>query len=114
MVYLPVLMIWYWLGPGRLRFYLLFAVTVTASVQLVGVYLVFSSLIIPAMAIRRLQGIAAMVAGYGLGAAAFVAGLMCSLWFDWPAGPTVVWVLALMGIMLGTMIGASQRHALPK
>jgi len=88
-----------------MRFYLLFAVTVTASVQLVGVYLVFSSLIIPAVVIRRMQGIAAIATGYGLGAAAFAGGLMCSLWFDWPAGPTVVWMLALLGIVLGIVIG---------
>ncbi len=35
---------------GRIGFYVLFALVVTASVQLVGVYLVFSSLIIPAVA----------------------------------------------------------------
>jgi zinc/manganese transport system permease protein len=109
MAYLPVLVIWFWLGPGRLRFYLLFAVTATASVQLVGVYLVFASLIIPAVVIRRLQGIAAITAGYGLGALAFAAGLLCSLWLDWPAGPTVVWMLALLGIMFGSIIGASHR-----
>ena len=113
MAYLPVLLIWYWLGPGRLRFYLLFAVTVTASVQLVGVYLVFSSLIIPAVAIRRLQGIAAIATGYGLGTVAFAGGLLCSLWFDWPAGPTVVWMLALLGSVLGIVIGASQRGVTP-
>ncbi len=113
MAYLLVLLIWYWLGPGRLRFYLLFAVTVTASVQLVGVYLVFSSLIIPAVAVRRLQGIAAIATGYGLGAVAFAGGLLCSLWFDWPAGPTVVWMLALLGSVLGIVIGASQRGVTP-
>ena len=105
LAYLPVLLIWYWLGPGRIRFYLLFAVIVTASVQLVGVYLVFSSLIIPAVTIRRLQGITAIAVGYGLGASAFAGGLMCSLWFDWPAGPTVVWMLAFFGIALGSVIG---------
>ncbi len=100
-IYLPVLAAWYWLGPGTLRFYLLFAVTVTVSVQLVGIYLVFSSLIIPAVAIRRLQGAAAIAAGYGVGIAAFAAGLLCSLWFDWPAGPAVVWMLALTGVLTG-------------
>ena len=103
-VYVPVLLLWFLLGPGRLRFYLLFAITVTASVQLVGVYLVFSSLIIPALAVRRLQGVAAMAVGYGLGALAFAAGLLCSLWFDWPAGPTVVWMLALLGVVFATLI----------
>ncbi|MFZ4480044.1 MAG: metal ABC transporter permease, partial [Rhodoferax sp.] len=48
-----------WLGwvqrLGRFGFYAVFALAVTASVQLVGVYLVFSSLIIPALGTRRLQ-----------------------------------------------------------
>ena len=39
---------------GRIGFYLLFAVMVTASVQLVGVYLVFTSLIVPAVATYRI------------------------------------------------------------
>jgi zinc/manganese transport system permease protein len=107
-IYLPVIMLWYWLGPGRLRFYLLFAVTVNVSVQLVGVYLVFSSLIIPAVAIRRLHGRFAIVAGYMLGVAGYLGGLLCSLWFDWPAGPAVVWMLALTGMLFG--IAASLRH----
>ncbi len=38
---------------GRIGFYVLFAVVVTASVQLVGVYLVFTSLIVPAVATYR-------------------------------------------------------------
>lgn len=99
-VYLPVLLVWYLAGPGTLRFYLLFAVVVTASVQLVGVYLVFSCLIIPALAVHRLRGAAALAAGYVLGAASFATGLLCSLWFDLPAGPAVVWMLALLGIAL--------------
>ena len=41
---------------GRFGFYGAFALAVTASVQLVGVYLVFSSLIIPALATRALRG----------------------------------------------------------
>jgi len=38
---------------GRLGFYLIFALAVTASVQLVGVYLVFASLIVPALGVRN-------------------------------------------------------------
>ena len=40
---------------GRFGFYGVFALAVTASVQLVGVYLVFSSLIMPALATRALE-----------------------------------------------------------
>jgi len=39
----------------------LFAVAVTASVQMVGVYLVFASLIIPALGSRRLSGNSKMI-----------------------------------------------------
>ena len=47
-----VLLAWFVLRLNRspLAFYLVFAVTVTASVQVVGVYLVFASLIVPALA----------------------------------------------------------------
>lgn len=103
-VYLPVLLVWFLAGPGTLRFYLLFAVAVTASVQLVGVYLVFSCLIIPALAVHRLRGGAALAAGYALGAVSFATGLLCSLWFDLPAGPTVVWILALLGSLLAMSV----------
>ncbi len=107
--YLPVIVLWYWLGPGRLRFYLLFAVTVTVSVQLAGVFLVFASLIVPAVAISRLQGIAAIATGYGLGVLSYAGGLLCSLWFDWPAGPAVVWVLALTGVFFALAAGLRYR-----
>src|SRR4051812_45591961 len=41
---------------AQLGFYLIFALAVTMSVQLVGVYLVFASLIIPSLATRNLVG----------------------------------------------------------
>lgn len=102
-VYAVVLAAWYLgsvRGPG---FYLLFAVTVTVSVQLVGVYLVFSTLIIPAVAVRHLQGKIAIVTGYLLGTSAYAGGLLCSLVFDWPAGPAVVWMLALTATIFGAV-----------
>src|SRR5579871_1991495 len=53
-LYALVLAAWFGLGKrlGRIGFYVLFALAVTASVQLVGVYLVFASLIMPALAAR--------------------------------------------------------------
>src|SRR5215510_3696504 len=51
---------------GRIGFYVLFALVVTASVQLVGVYLVFTTLIVPAVATyRHLKGRQLMY-GYAL------------------------------------------------
>ena len=57
-LYAVVLALWFGARErlGSLGFYLLFSVMVTASVQLVGVYLVFASLIIPALATRDVQG----------------------------------------------------------
>jgi zinc/manganese transport system permease protein len=53
---------------GRFGFYAAFAVAVTASVQLVGVYLVFTSLIVPALATLRWNGRYRIAAGYLVGA----------------------------------------------
>lgn len=90
LLYAGILGLWFWLGSrlGRIGFYLLFAVAVTASVQLVGVYLVFASLILPALATRRIA------AAYAVGIAGYAAGLIASSWLDLPSGPTVVCALA--------------------
>jgi zinc/manganese transport system permease protein len=95
-----ILVLWFALRrrAGAILFYLLFALAVTASVQLVGVYLVFASLIIPALVIRRLRGRSALITGYALGAAGYALGLALSAWFDLPSGPAVVWMLALLAV----------------
>ncbi|MGB7451051.1 MAG: metal ABC transporter permease, partial [Lysobacterales bacterium] len=49
---------------GRKGFYIIFAFAVTASVQFVGVYLVFASLIIPALATQKLHRKSRLMAGY--------------------------------------------------
>jgi len=81
---------------GRLGFYLPFACVVTLSVQLVGVYLVFASLIVPPLATRRLSR-RRLAAAWTLGFAGYVAGLALSVAFDWPTGPVIVWSLAALG-----------------
>jgi zinc/manganese transport system permease protein len=84
-----VLAAWFSLR-GRF-FYVIFACAVTLSVQLVGVYLVFATLIVPALATRKL------FAGYALAAFGYAAGLIVSALFDLPAGPAIVCTLALAG-----------------
>ena len=76
----------------RLAFYPLFAVAITASVQFVGVYVVFASLIVPALAAR---GGAAK--GYLVGILGYAAGLFASALFDLPAGAAIVLALVLAG-----------------
>ena len=81
-----------------LPFYLLFALAVTLSVQLVGVYLVFASLIIPALAIRNMRS-QALSWGYLIGVLGYLAGLIFSSWLDVPAGAMIVWTLTLSSVI---------------
>ena len=84
---------------GRFGFYATFAIAVTASVQLVGVYLVFTSLIVPALATRGMRGRARMIAGYGVGAVGYALGLALSALLDLPSGAVIVWVLAVTAVV---------------
>jgi zinc/manganese transport system permease protein len=112
-VYAIVLAIWYKPGdPGRFTFYIIFAVTVTVSVQLVGLYLVFASLIIPAVASRRLRGMTRLVVSYSLGAAAYAAGLLLSSVYDFPPGAIIVWSLFVCGLIASQSIYRLQERQL--
>jgi len=79
---------------GGAGFYALFALGITVSVQVVGVYLVFASLIVPALAARGRMG-----AAWGVGAAGYALGLAASLYFDLPAGAAIVVALALCAVV---------------
>jgi len=107
MLYAVLLTVWFkWNNQiGHRGFYIIFAFVVTASVQLVGVYLVFASLIIPALATQQLHGTRRLFAGYFLGAAAFVAGIGLSALFDLPTGAVTVWTMALFAIATGAWLG---------
>lgn len=101
-LYALVLAVWFLLDVSkshRLMFYLLFAVTVTASVQLVGVYLVFASLIVPALAARFYTDNKRLLVAYIIGALGFVAGLLGSALWDLPSGALIVWSLAVVGTL---------------
>ena len=93
---------------GRFGFYGAFALAVTASVQLVGVYLVFSSLIIPALATRALQGRRRDLAAYAIGALGYALGLALSALFDLPSGAVIVWTLAACALLGAMVLGAEQ------
>ena len=96
-----LLVLWFGAGTrlGRFGFYGMFAFAVTASVQLVGIYLVFASLIIPALAGRFHPARRQLIVGYSVGVAGYVAGLSASALFDLPSGAVVVCALALIGIV---------------
>jgi zinc/manganese transport system permease protein len=85
-----------------LPFYILFAFSVTMSVQLVGIYLVFASLIIPALATLRIERrFVRLSCGYLIGGVGFALGLVLSAWFDLPSGAVIVWTLAVVACVFG-------------
>ena len=86
-------------SKGRIAFYLLFACAVTISVQLVGIYLVFATLIVPALATLRMRR-GRLAACYLLGAMGYAVGLVVSALTDLPTGPLVVCTLATLGTAL--------------
>ncbi|MFA7386969.1 MAG: metal ABC transporter permease, partial [Thiohalobacteraceae bacterium] len=101
LLYAAVLAYW-WLRRARLStvgFYLLFAVCVTASVQLVGVYLVFASLIVPALATYPQRGSMQLCRGYALGALGYALGLVLSALYDLPSAAVIVWMLASVSLV---------------
>jgi zinc/manganese transport system permease protein len=98
-----VLLALMWWQRARLSgivFYGLFALAITASVQLVGVYLVFASLIVPALATAGIGSDARrLIAAYAIGACGYVVGLVLSALLDLPSGAMIVWTLAGCGIV---------------
>lgn len=97
-LYAFVALLWRPLVRRETGFYALFALVITASVQLVGVYLVFASLILPALAtLDRAQRWAAPA--FVLGAAGYGAGLAWSALTDLPGGPSIIVALATVALL---------------
>lgn len=94
-----ILALWFGLRErlGRIGFYVLFACAVTVSVQLVGLYLVFITLVVPALATwysRRYRYVKAyLIAGLG-----YALGLAASFAADLPSGSMVVCAMTALGI----------------
>ncbi len=80
--------VWLW----DLVFYLSFGLVITSSVQIGGILLVFSFLIVPALCGLLFFGSVkrALMLGWMIGIAASLAGLSASFRWDLPSGPTIV------------------------
>ncbi len=91
-----ILTIWFGLKKqSPLVFYILFALAITASVQLVGIYLVFATLILPALAIRKAIK-HPFALGYSISIIGYLCGLSIAALLDLPAGATIVFTLAIV------------------
>ena len=102
--YAVALAIWFGLRErlGLVGFYVLFALVVTQSVQLVGVYLVFASLIVPALAARRFAPRLRLWVGYGVGVVGYILGLVASSLLDLPTGAAIV--VTLIAAFVGAVV----------
>ena len=97
LLYAAALVVWFGFSGslGQIGFYVLFALVVTQSVQLVGIYLVFASLIVPALAARRFTESWRLPVAYAVGITGYAAGLLASAQFDLPTGAMIVVALVL-------------------
>ena len=88
---------------ARFIFMLLVAAVVAMTMKVVGILLITALLIIPGAAARNFAGTpeAMAVIAAGVGVLGVVGGLHGSLYFDTPAGPTIV--VAALGLFLASM-----------
>jgi zinc/manganese transport system permease protein len=92
-----------WFGArerlGRIGFYVLFGCAVTVSVQLVGLFLVFSTLVVPALATFYSRNLR-LAKAYTVGALGYVAGLVVSVITDLPSGAMIVCAIVGVGMLM--------------
>ncbi len=89
-IYALILLAWFSKPEVRnnMGFYLIFALAITSSVQLVGVYVVFASLILPALAAVQVER--PHLIGWLCGVSAVLCGIAFAVAFDMPAGPIII------------------------
>lgn len=99
-VFVVVFLIWTILKNKRsFLFYPLFAITIPFSVSMIGVYLVFASLIFPALAVEKFHSYKVSL-GIFVSLISYLVGLLASYLFDWPAGPAIVLSLSLISFLV--------------
>ena len=94
---------------GRTGFYVLFACAVTLSVQLVGLFLVFATLVVPALGTYYARS-HRLLKAYCVAAAGYAAGLVVSLGADLPSGATIVCAIAAAGAGAALAFRTSRPH----
>ncbi len=99
-IFISVVIAWMVFKKKRsFLFYPLFAITIPFSVSMIGVYLVFASLIFPALAVVGMKN-HKMIIGVLISMTSYLLGLICSYLFDWPAGPAIVLLLSISSMAL--------------
>lgn len=99
-IYMLVMLLWF-LKPNirnNIAFYIIFSLVITISVQLVGIYVVFTSLILPAIIVRNKTNAVAIAWGYGV--SSVILGIIIAIIFDLPAGILIVITYFVISILL--------------
>ena len=91
-------------------FYAVIGVTVTRSVQIAGVFLVFTFLVVPAVMANLLRKDRILITGWILGLLISIAGVILSYYLDLPTGATIVCAfgLCLLAVMFFVPAAASE------
>jgi zinc/manganese transport system permease protein len=105
--------VWYTqdLVKNKVLFYGVFAVVITASVQIVGVLLVFASLIVPALATQHAPKSWRLMIAFNIGVVGYLTGLIASAVLDISTGAAIVCTLVFAALM--TAIAISRTGAVP-
>ena len=84
-------------------FYVTFGIVITSSVEIAGILLVFSYLIVPAVCAIILSDNlkTRLFLGWGLGSVTSLAGLYFSASFDFPTGASIVCSFGVLLIIVG-------------
>ena len=112
LIYAVILALWFGLRErlGRIGFYVLFACAVTVSVQLVGLFLVFITLVVPALATYYTRSHRYLKA-YAVGVLGYAVGLVASAATDLPSGAMIVCAVVAIGAAMalaGRRTGSQQ------
>ena len=105
-----LLALWFGAGErlGRAGFYIVFAGAVTVSVQLVGLYLVFITLVVPALSTWYARS-RRLLRAYLIAALGYALGLAASIGLDLPSGAVIVCAMALVGAVFAAASRALAR-----
>ena len=106
LVYAVALVIWLYRDLGResVLFYLVFAVVIAISVQIVGILLVFASLLVPALATHAAPSRRRHLIAFNVGVVGYLTGLVVSVLFIIPTGATIVCALVLAALVARLLV----------
>ncbi len=109
-VYMLILFVWFLMPKLQkgLLFYVLFALAITSSIQLVGVYVVFASLILPALA--ALNARRGLLVAWVSSVISVVLGIIFATFWDLPAGPLVVVAYIAVAVIFWGLLSKSARN----